>query len=128
MNILRQIVIIFGICLFSETLSSILPVPIPGGLIGMLFLFFLLLSGVLKERHVKELADFLVKRMAFFFVPIGVAVITELMKYEEKLIGIVVVVLSISVLAFVLSYLATVLVIRLKNGFMKGNEHGIDME
>ena len=47
--------------------------PIPGSVIGVLLLFFLLLSGLVKLSYVEEVADYLLKHLVFFFVPIAVA-------------------------------------------------------
>jgi holin-like protein len=52
--------------------AETLPVPLPGNVVGMLLLFALLVSGVVKERWVGDAGGFLTRRLAFFFVPIAV--------------------------------------------------------
>ena len=46
--------------------------PIPGNLVGMLALFVLLVAGVVKVAWFQLTGSFLIKHLAFFFVPITV--------------------------------------------------------
>ena len=68
MNIMAEIAIIFGICLISEGIASLLPIALPASVISLLLLLALLLSGMVKERHIDRVCAFLVGNMAFFFV------------------------------------------------------------
>lgn len=44
----------------------------------MFLLFFLLLSGLVKEQHIALGGDLLLKYMAFFFIPAGVGLLAHL--------------------------------------------------
>ncbi|WP_316570192.1 CidA/LrgA family protein [Neobacillus sp. YIM B06451] len=46
--------------------------PIPGSVLGMLILFFLLASGIVKLSYVELAGSFLNRHLGFFFVPITV--------------------------------------------------------
>lgn len=46
--------------------------PIPGTVFGMVLLFLLLLGGIIKLSYIQDTADFLLKHMLFFFIPIAV--------------------------------------------------------
>ena len=46
--------------------------PVPGNLIGMVLLFALLASGIVKQSWFETSGSFLIKHLAFFFVPITV--------------------------------------------------------
>ena len=59
MKFLQQMSVIFAIYLISVLVSNLLPVAFPGSVIGMILLFLLLLSGILKPRQVDEAGDFL---------------------------------------------------------------------
>jgi len=48
---------------------------IPGSIIGMLLLYLLLTTGVLKLEHVEGGSQFFLKNMGFFFIPLGVSLI-----------------------------------------------------
>lgn len=47
-------------------------VPVPATVLGVVVLFLLLCAGVVKPGHVDLAADFLLKHLVFFFVPIAV--------------------------------------------------------
>ena len=71
MKILLQIYAVFGVCWIGEGLAMVLP--LPGSVISMVLLLILLLTRLLKPEHIREKSDFLLKNMAFFFIPAGVA-------------------------------------------------------
>ena len=48
MKILCQFGVIFGVCWVSQILEQLLPIPFPASVIGMVLLFALLATGVLK--------------------------------------------------------------------------------
>jgi holin-like protein len=50
--------------------------PIPGNVVGMLMLFFLLWTGVIKLHWVEKASTILIKHLAFFFIPISVGLMT----------------------------------------------------
>jgi holin-like protein len=54
--------------------------PVPGNLLGMLFLLALLVSGVVQLRWIEASAQLLMRHLAFFFIPITVGLMgfTEL--------------------------------------------------
>lgn len=69
MTIMVELAIIFGICLISQGISALLPVPFPASVISMLLLLVLLLSGAVKQKNINRASSFLVGNMAFFFIP-----------------------------------------------------------
>lgn len=69
MNIMGELAIIFGLCLVSEGISALLPVPFPASVISMVLLLLLLLAGAVKETHIGRACKFFVDHMAFFFIP-----------------------------------------------------------
>lgn len=80
MNIFKQLlwIIVFS---FLGEITSILVSPvisIPGSVIGMVLLFFALHFGLLKMEQIETVGDWITDNMAIFFVPAGVALITNL--------------------------------------------------
>ena len=69
----KQFGIIFACLLAGELIAMIPGVSIPGSIIGMLVLTVLLERKVVKPDSIAPLCRFLIKNMAFFFVPPGVA-------------------------------------------------------
>ena len=74
-EILLQIGIFFGVCLVGELVASVLPLPIPASIIGMILMFILLCTHILHPKHIEKKSDFLLSNMAFFFVPAGVGIL-----------------------------------------------------
>lgn len=71
---LRAFIIIY-ICLYAGiAISSLLPITIPGSIIGMLILFVLLSLQIVPAKWVKPGCQLLIRNMALLFVPIGVGV------------------------------------------------------
>ena len=69
---LGQLAILWAIYQGSTWLAAAAGLPIPGNVLGVMLLFALLCLGVLKLKHVEMAADFLLKHLVFFFVPIAV--------------------------------------------------------
>lgn len=71
---LRSFVLIY-ICLYAGiAIASLLPITIPGSIIGMLILFILLSLQILPAKWVKPSCHLMIRYMALLFVPIGVGV------------------------------------------------------
>lgn len=72
---LLQFGIIMGFLAAGELVVWATGIPVPSSIIGLLLLTAALKAGVVKLSRVERLADFLVRNMAFFFVPAGVGLI-----------------------------------------------------
>lgn len=68
MKYLRQFLVILGISFLGELCHRFIPAPIPASIYGMVMLFLLLWTGILKLDGVKETGHFLVDIMAVLFV------------------------------------------------------------
>ena len=77
MKYLKQFLIILAISLLGEVLKELLPLPIPASIYGMVFLFILLLTGVIKLDHVKDAGKFLIEIMPVMFIPAGVGLMSS---------------------------------------------------
>ena len=78
MNIIRQIGLLLALCFAAQGVELLLPFAFPASVIAMLMLLLCLLCGLLRHGQVREMSDFLLNNMAFFFVPSGVSVINHL--------------------------------------------------
>ena len=103
MKIILQIGIIFLICLVGEGIASILPFSFPSSVISMLLLFLLLLLRILRPEHIRQKTDFLLKNMAFFFIPAGVGILEQFTYIRDSMLPI----LLICVVSTVLTFAAT---------------------
>lgn len=121
LNIMGEIAIIFGICLVSEGISTLLPIPFPASVISLLILLALLLCGAVKDRHIRRTCGFFTSNMAFFFIPPCVGIL----EHVSTLSAVLVPFLFISVITTPLVYLVTAWVIQLMMRMRKGGaRHG----
>lgn len=91
MKLLRQVLIIFSICIVGEILSKILKLPIPGNVMGMIILLICLMTGIIKIQYIDKITDFLLDNLAFFFIPAGVSLLAYLKILKGSLIYIVII-------------------------------------
>lgn len=100
MKLMLQIGLVFGICLLGQVIAALLPIAFPGSVISMVLLFLLLLFRVVKVDHIKKKADFLLKNMAFFFIPAGVGIVAQFDQIKNSIPALLVVVVVTSILTF----------------------------
>jgi holin-like protein len=81
---LIQFGIILLICFTGDFLQISLNLPIPGNIIGMLLLLFLLLTGLVKLPMIEDVSNFMLKHLSFFFIPAAVGLITCFSVLEGK--------------------------------------------
>lgn len=72
-----EIGFIAALSLIGQVMSSFFHLPLPGNLVGMFLLLFLLFSGLVKESQIQNGADFLLKYMSLFFIPAGVGLLAH---------------------------------------------------
>ena len=71
-KLLWQTAILTAIFVGCDQLTRLTAIPLPGNVLGVIVLFFLLLTGIIKESHISLAAEFLLHHLVFFFVPIAV--------------------------------------------------------
>jgi holin-like protein len=69
---LGQLALLWAIHLACNWIAAKTGLPVPGNVLGVVVLFLLLCSGVVKLRHVERAADFLLKHLVFFFTAVAV--------------------------------------------------------
>ncbi|MBR3073548.1 CidA/LrgA family protein [Fibrobacter sp.] len=69
MRVLLQLALILGICYVGDLIHDFTGIPIPGNILGMLILLLLLSLKIVKLEQIREISDFFLKRLAFFFLP-----------------------------------------------------------
>ncbi|MGN0307255.1 MAG: CidA/LrgA family protein [Lachnospiraceae bacterium] len=77
MKYVFQLMIIFAISFVGELLNTLLPLPVPASVYGLILLFILLLTKVIKLNHVEDAADFLMSIMPLFFLESTVRVMNS---------------------------------------------------
>ena len=115
MEIIKQLGIVFGICLIGQLISSCLPVAVPSSVIGMILLLVLLCLQILKPHHIEKNSNFLLKNMAFFFIPAGVSILDNYSYVANNILPLLLVCFITLLLTFAVTSRTVILVIRLQD-------------
>lgn len=83
MEIVMGLSIIFSCLFLGDIISHLIPLALPGNIIGMVLLFILLASGIIKLDYVSKAGDLLLDQLVLLFVPVGVGII----QYTDILIS-----------------------------------------
>lgn len=76
MKYVKQVMWIIAFTFAGEVLNSVLTLPVPAGVYGLLLLFLALCSGLLKVSDVEQAGDFLLDTMTMMFLPASVGIMT----------------------------------------------------
>lgn len=122
MKYLRQFLIIIAISFIGELLKMFLPLPVPASIYGMLLLFIMLLTGVLKLDSVKETGKFLIEIMPVMFIPAGVGLLESWGVLQPMLVKVLIITVVTSLTVMIFSGWITQAVIRLGQKGAGNNE------
>ena len=103
MSVLWQIGLVLGLCLAGQGIEQLLPFAFPASVISLILLFILLVLRWIKAPHVKDVADFMLKNMGFFFIPSTVGVV----QYLDLFSGALVRFLAVCILSTIITFAVT---------------------
>ena len=112
MKYLRQFMIILLVSFVGELLKYVIPLPVPASIYGLVILFILLETGILKLDAVKETSIFLIEIMPLMFIPAGVGLMESWGDLNSMLVEVVVIILVSTVLVMGVSGKVTELVLK----------------
>lgn len=75
MKYLKQFAIILTISFLGEILNSLIPLPVPASIYGIIIMLTLFFTGILKTDHVKQASSFLIEIMPIMFLPPAVGIV-----------------------------------------------------
>ncbi|MDO5549397.1 MAG: CidA/LrgA family protein [Eubacteriales bacterium] len=75
MKYVKEFGIILLISFVGELLHSLLPLPVPASIYGLVLLFACLVTGVVKLEQVNTTARYLIEIMPLMFIPAGVGLL-----------------------------------------------------
>ena len=89
MKYMRQFGIILGVTCAGELMKYFIPLPIPGSIYGLLLMFVLLLTKV-----IKVVGEFLIEIMPLMFIPAGVGLMASWGELQGFLVPLLVITVS----------------------------------
>ena len=75
MKYVKQFGIIIIVSFLGEILHSLIPVPVPASIYGLILMFAGLVTGIIPHGEVREVGHFLVDIMAVMFLPAAVGLL-----------------------------------------------------
>lgn len=72
---LKQLCIVLVLLSLGEILNLRFNIPIPGTILGMVILLFLMMISVIKLKTIEHISSILLDNLALFFVPANVGII-----------------------------------------------------
>lgn len=85
---LKQMTVIMAVSFIGEFLNRVLPLPVPGSVYGLVLMFLLLVTGLIRSEQVEDAGGFLVKIMPVLFIGPSVSLITVMGGLADRLVPI----------------------------------------
>lgn len=96
MKYIYQLAIIFGISFVGELFNALLPLPVPASVYGLVILFTLLCTKIIKLEQVETVSEYMMSIMPIFFIEPTVGI----MKSYDLIRGNVITLFAASFLSF----------------------------
>ncbi|HBU11733.1 MAG TPA: CidA/LrgA family protein [Clostridiales bacterium] len=115
MKLLKELAILFLLCMVGEVLSYFLPFSIPGSVIGLFLLLALLFSGKLGADPLALTENFFLTNMPLFFIPSICSLITIISVIGDVLAAVLFICIVTTVITFFVTAYVVKLVSKLQN-------------
>jgi holin-like protein len=116
-NVLTQIVIYAAVLFVSSILSALMPksFPIPVPVWGLIILYILLTTKVIKLHQVEKMSTFLIGIIGFLFVPSGIQLYQNLDIIKDDGLKLILAIIFSTIIILVVIAFTTKLVIFISN-------------
>ncbi|HIT18083.1 MAG TPA: CidA/LrgA family protein [Candidatus Fimivivens faecavium] len=118
-RILLQIGVILAFAAAGEWIAAILPVAVPPSIVAMALLLLLLFCGALRLERVEDTADFFLKNMGFFFIPVNVSIMKSYRLISDNLFKFLFLIVVTTLITFAATGWTVQAVMRLQNRTQK---------
>ena len=115
MNYIFQLAIIFGISFVGEVLNALLPLPVPASVYGLVILFVLLCTKIVKLEHVETVSEYLMAIMPLFFIEPTVGIMKSYGLVKGSIVPLFVACFLSFVTVMVVTGLVSQTIIRMQN-------------
>lgn len=115
MKYIKELLIILLISFIGEALSMLIPIPVPGCVYGLVLMFVLLCTHIIKLESVKTTAHYLVEIMPLMFIPAGVGLIDSFESLKPMLVSISIITIVTTILVMAVTGLVAKAIVSRKN-------------
>ncbi len=99
----KQFLIILVINFAGVIIQNIFNLPLPGTILGMLILFVLLWTKVLKVESIEKVCDFLILNMIIFFLPPAVELLEYMALLKTGFLKIIILLVATTVITMIVT-------------------------
>ncbi len=117
--IIIHIIILYVFSLVGTLIKDLFNLAVPGSVVGLLLLFILLMTNIIKLEWIEDGAQFLIRNLVFFFIPATVGVMNYFDLFKGKGILLIVVALISTILVMATSGLVSQFLAKDKAGAEK---------
>lgn len=114
MKYLKQFVIILAVTFLGELLKSIIPLPIPASIYGLVLMLVALETKLISVHSVREISTFLIEIMPLMFIPAAVGLMNMGETLQKILLPLIVITVISTIAVMAVSGKATQFIIRLE--------------
>lgn len=119
MKILKQLLVLWGICVVCEAISALLPFSFPASVIALILVFCLLQCHILKPHHIQDVSNFLLGNLPLLFIPISISVINYWDLVSSQIVAFFLICAISLVFTYAVTLWAVALAVRLTKGGKK---------
>lgn len=119
MKYLYQFCIIAAVSFAGELCKLLLPFPVPASVYGLLLLFILLYTKVIKVEQIEETANFFLKIMPALFIPASVSLITVFAALISNIAALMIIIAVSTIVVMLVTGITAQAIIRLKRKRIK---------
>lgn len=121
MKYLHEAVIIAAVTFAAEIIKFFIPLPVPASIYGLILLFVLLKSGVVKLEEIEHVGGLLLELMPLLLVPASVSFLTVLDTIQGMLLPVLIMGLAGTTVVMIVTGTVSQGIIR-RGGKEKGHE------
>ncbi len=103
MKLLRQFLIILLLSFVGEGLKSLIPLPVPASVYGLVLMLLCLCTGIIRLEQVERASDFLIAIMPVMFVPAAVGLTESWDQLRPVLAPVLIIMVLTTVLVMVVT-------------------------
>lgn len=103
MKLLRQFLIILLLSFVGEGLKSLIPLPVPASVYGLVLMLLCLCTGIIRLEQVERASNFLIAIMPVMFVPAAVGLTESWDQLRPVLAPVLIIMVLTTVLVMVVT-------------------------
>lgn len=115
MKIIKSFAIIFGIWILGELVGTLIKgiIVIPGSIIGMVILFILLNTKLIKLDMIREVSDFFLTHITLFVTPLGISLVGYFDIIKQNIMPMILTGVVVTIVSIMLTILFVEFLLRL---------------